>query len=631
MTRSLSRCFLTLLAVMTAGVLPASAQLALAPLPAPARLLAAPSSDAVQGELHGVVNDERGGPLSGAVVSALGETTVFAVSDRDGRFAFRALPAGAYLVRVHLQGYLPARGRVVQVVAGGRQATTIALLRRSSSSPETLEVLEAGVGASEAVAADDESEAEHGHDEVAWRMRHLKRSVLKDAQAAVAELDEDGSLMGESLTSLGRAFEGSARIASALFADLPLTGQVNLLTTASFHRPQDLFAMDAGVPRGVAYVSLAAPGPQGDWRVRGTITQGDVSSWILAAGYVRNASAAHRYEAGVSYATQRYLGGNTEALAAIREGGRNVGSMYAYDDWTVNPRVRFSYGGKYASYDYLEDRGLISPRVSVTVEPFADQHRVKLRATASHGEIAPGAEEFLPPSVGLWLPPERTFSHVTRGRFVPERVNHFEVAVERELQGDVVIGVRAFRQRVEDQLVTLFGAAVTEPSAAVGHYQVGSAGDFGAGGWGISVSRTVTDGVRASVDYTLVHSEWRRPSVDALALAQLTVPVLIPEDKRIHDVTASLESVVAATATRLFVLYRINNGFAHDVPPLASARFTVQVNQALPFLNFANAQWEMLGAVSNLFREEAIDASVYDELLVVSPPKRVLGGVTVRF
>ena len=31
------------------------------------------------------------------------------------------------------------------------------------------------------------------------------------------------------------------------------------------------------------------------------------------------------------------------------------------------------------------------------------------------------------------------------------------------------------------------------------------------------------------------------------------------------------------------------------------------------------------------FRELAGDSSVYDELLVVRPPKRVVGGVTVRF
>jgi hypothetical protein len=77
----------------------------------------------------------------------------------------------------------------------------------------------------------------------------------------------------------------------------------------------------------------------------------------------------------------------------------------------------------------------------------------------------------------------------------------------------------------------------------------------------------------------------------------------------------------------------VNTGVAavNDGSPVRNGRFNVQVRQALPFLNVMNANWEMLVAVSNLFRDEMIDASVYDELLVVQPPKRVLGGVTVRF
>jgi hypothetical protein len=39
----------------------------------------------------------------------------------------------------------------------------------------------------------------------------------------------------------------------------------------------------------------------------------------------------------------------------------------------------------------------------------------------------------------------------------------------------------------------------------------------------------------------------------------------------------------------------------------------------------------MLVAVRNVFHEDTLDASAYDELLVVRPPKRVVGGVTVRF
>ena len=49
-------------------------------------------------ELNGVVKDELGKPLSGAVVSALGSTSAFAISNEDGHFTFRNLPPGPYLM-----------------------------------------------------------------------------------------------------------------------------------------------------------------------------------------------------------------------------------------------------------------------------------------------------------------------------------------------------------------------------------------------------------------------------------------------------------------------------------------------------------------------------------------------------
>jgi hypothetical protein len=39
----------------------------------------------------------------------------------------------------------------------------------------------------------------------------------------------------------------------------------------------------------------------------------------------------------------------------------------------------------------------------------------------------------------------------------------------------------------------------------------------------------------------------------------------------------------------------------------------------------------MLVGVRNLFREAFTETSIYDELLVSRPPKRVVGGITVRF
>src|SRR5436309_7061625 len=70
------------------------------------------------GAIQGIVQDERGAPVAGAMVSALGATTAFEVSDRAGRFEMRTLSPGPYLVRAHLAGFVASRGQVVDVRPG---------------------------------------------------------------------------------------------------------------------------------------------------------------------------------------------------------------------------------------------------------------------------------------------------------------------------------------------------------------------------------------------------------------------------------------------------------------------------------------------------------------------------------
>jgi hypothetical protein len=607
---------------LTIPALPASAQVVRPQLIS--RTAAVPSA-----ELSGLVNDRNGRPLAGAVVSAVGSESAFAVSDAEGRFTLRTLPPGPYLVRAHLQGYLPARPRLMQIGTSLRGGFTITMVKRSEST-DAPAVVAAGVGPVETPTVEPETEGTHEHDELAWRLRHLRRSVLKNDGERVPGLDTtlpaDGPWYG-----LGRAVGESARLATSMLADLPLDGQFNLITTTSFDRPQDLFSPDAALPRSVAFVSLSSPMSNGEWRMRGAVTQGDLSSWTVAGSYARSLNATHAYQAGFSYGMQRYAGGNAEALSAITDGSRTVGVLYGYDAWTLTQALRLEFGGRYANYGYLEDQGLLSPRVGVEVKPFDDS--LKLRANVSHRETAPGAGEFIPPSIGVWLPPERTFSPVSRGQFRPERVDHLEVSAEREVLADLLVGVRAFRQRGQDQVVTLFGVAPVEGGVVgTGHYRVGSAGDFDATGWGMSVSRNVGEGTRASLDYSRAAAEWNSVSPDFWALAQMAGQSLRQSDI-VHDLTATIESLVPATSTRVFVLYKLNTAVATPGVEQASAggaRFDVQVNQALPF-SIAKSRWEALVAVKSMFHDEFDSGSIYDELLVVKAPTRVLGGVTVKF
>jgi hypothetical protein len=610
---------------LTIPALPVSAQFA-----RPQPQLVSRTASVATSDLTGVVHDRSGKPLVGAVVSAIGSASAFAVSDREGRFTFRTLPPGPYLVRAHLQGYLPARPRLMQIGTSARGDFTLTLVKRSEAA-DTPAVLAAGIGPIDDDAAEQpDNDATHEHDELSWRLRHLRRSVLKAEGERVPGLDTsfapDNPLFG-----LGRAVGESARLASSILADLPLDGQFNLITTTSFDRPQDLFSPDAALPRSIAFVSLSAPMATGEWRMRGAITQGDLSSWTVAGSYARALQATHAYQAGFSYGMQRYAGGNAEALSAMRDGSRTVGVLYGYDTWTVIPALKLEFGGRYANYGYLEDQGLLSPRAGIEVKPFDDP--LVLRASVAHRESAPGAEEFIPPAVGVWLPPERTFSWVSRrGDFRPERIDHIEVAAERQMVGDVVLGVRAFRQRGEDQTVTLFGATALDGAVSTGHYRVGSAGDFDAIGWGVRVSRDVAEGTRASLDYSRAGAEWNGRSPDFVALAHLASQVLRRSDV-VHDLTATIESLVPATSTRVFVLYKLNTAVAtpgFEQASAGGARFDVQVNQALPF-SVAKSRWEALVAVKNVFHDEFDSGSLYDELLVVRAPTRVLGGVTVKF
>ena len=60
----------------------------------------------VRGSITGVVSDDRGGPIAGALVSALGTVTVAkAITDATGYFAIDALPIGDYTLQAHLTGF----------------------------------------------------------------------------------------------------------------------------------------------------------------------------------------------------------------------------------------------------------------------------------------------------------------------------------------------------------------------------------------------------------------------------------------------------------------------------------------------------------------------------------------------
>ena len=621
-----------------------------APVREAAELRSSPPQASGATSIHGVVVDQTGAPLAHVRVRVLGPAMVVSVTDSQGAFRADALPHGQYLVRAYLSGYAVARSDRFELAAGTAPPVRLTMVREdlqakvkaSQTKPTeleagfgTIETSQAG-GAAEAqsqpeeASADRDADGGQNHSESIWRLRHLPRSPLKDktASSGLPGSSENQGFAPDPMGMLERAVGTSVRMATSLL-DLSLSGQVNLLTSGAFDRPDQLFSSNQ-FARNVAYVSLGSnAGDLGSWTVRGAMTQGDVSSWILAGFIVAPETNRHAYDMGISYSMQRYVGGNPAALAAITDGARNAAEIFGFDRWKMAPGVVVGYGARYSHYDYLTGGGWLSPRISATVTPI---DRLRMRVLASRRTVAPGAEEFVPTvSAGLWLPPERTFSPLlARDDFRMERSNHYEVAVERDIDRAIVVAFRAYRQDVDDQLVTFFhvrgGAA---RPADLGHYYVATAGDVQARGWTAGMSHRIGT-VHSTIEYTLTRATWT-PSGTADALTRATVSGGRLRMEDLSDVTTSVRAEIPQSATRLFVFYRVNSGFVRLDEVGNSARFDVQINQSLPFLNFNDAQWEMLLDVRNLFREPAADASVYDEVLVVHPPKRIVGGILVRF
>lgn len=561
--------------------------------------------------LYGTVTDDRGRGIVGALVSAAGEHTAVAVTDGTGRFVFSGLPAGPYLIRVHQRGYLQARTELVQASAGDTRVPPIRLAATGTS-----RLLTAGVAGGDAGPLPDPDGHDHG--DLSWRLRHLPRGALDEVSAGVRPERDERS-----------AFLEALRL--PLLPFVSLSGELNLLTATLLDTPQDLFANRAA-PNGVAYLTLASPAPGGEWRMRGALTQGDLSAWMAAGAYTRAASATHAYESGASFTRQRYDGGNAAALASIGDGGRVAGSLYVFDHWRIG-RATVSYGGRYDRYDFLPSRGLLSPRADVTLDAGGG---LRLRGAMSVTRRAPGAEEFsVPESFSLGLPPARTFSPVSSdGTFRTEGIRHYEAEVEQVLPGAVSLGARVFAQGVDDQMVAVFG--VDNPGGAasrMGHYFVGGAGDYTARGFGVSATREIGEHISGSVDYALSRAAWQNAGADRAALRPLAALALRGEREQLSELTTSVNAEIPMTATRVIVVYRISQAASVDdgAPGLTGRRFDVQIQQALPFLRFTNAEWAALLAIQNRVRDAQFQQSVYDELLALRAPTRLVGGLTVRF
>ena len=546
----------------------------------------------------GWVEDTRGTPVAGVVISLFGKGVdaagLVTLSDSGGRFFLPSLPAGSYTLRALAAGHLPAPARQVTVLPD-RDSTFTVSLTPLTVDPST---------ADPAVSASDEGADAAA--ELRWLLRHKRRSVLEDQGQTVAT---DGAVTADAATA--------AHLASWLTG---VDGSVEVM------------ANPAGVGMGSVPLGFQSPpesfsvlrlkgrmGAGGSWSLGGLVADSESTAWRTAAEFIIEPGGGHEIQAGSGYGTRLFqplVSGDSDG----RRDNRSVGAIFVQDRWQATENVAYMAGARFSYIGFLGDRNHFDPFASFEVKT---DDRSRVRGTVASHTVVPGGD-LLTLSV-MGSAPAMAFA-VIDGGLRAERATHYELAVDQTL-GRSTVSARAFYEDVDDQLVNAFGG----PGEA-DTLRIVNGGGVAARGMGLTVARSF-GAFSGSVSYTYGHS-WRREPAAVEEAGDLS-DFFAYSDADFHDFVTRVETFIDSTDTRVIAFYRLN----HLTPEVEGKKanavannwFDLQLRQGLPFLgSLTRADWEFLLAVRNLFYEPA-EGAVLDEVAVMNPPKRVLGGISVRF
>ncbi|HET7295200.1 MAG TPA: TonB-dependent receptor [Vicinamibacteria bacterium] len=542
------------------------------------------------GSLLGWVEDSRGAPVAGALVSLFAKGMrgggLVTFSDEAGRFALPSLPAGSYTVRAVGQGLKPAAARQVTVLPN--QESILAL-----SLPSLGEL-------------SDKESAERRR-ELTWLVRHKSRSVLEQ---------RGSQWLGEEQAETAAAGSPATSSASPPRA-ADLGGQVELVaattTSGGYAASSDFGAQGSGALRFEGRLS-------GDARftVGGVLAESEDTSWRMAAELVIGSEDDHELRAGAGYGTRlvRPLTGAEE----LAPDGRAVGALFIEDRAAFGESVIATAGLRQTYVGFVEDKNHLDPSLGFEVTPYEN---TRLRIAAEERTVVPGGD--LLTLSTLATAPAILYAAMP-SNLRAERIVRFEIGADRSFAGTLV-GVRAWDESIEDQLVNAFAGR-----GSLRQLHIFNAGATNARGLAVDLSRGFGRAVRGSLAYSFGRVSHELP----VAFVSGPSVASLPEGE-FHDLVGRFEAGFDPTDTRLVAFYRVNfmspdgEETAAAAGPLRTSRFDVQVSQGLPFLgDLTRADWELLVAVRNVFYEPA-EAGALDELAVVAPPTRVLGGISVRF
>ena len=579
----------------------------------------APAEQVGAPKLEGVISSERGEPLVGAIVSVFGANLatggLTTISDENGYFRISDLPPGLYTLRAYLSGFLPSPSSHIEVANEGELARPLSMKMEplaSSYQPAPPLALEPDP----ANGTEEPSDEERRIAELKWLLRHTKRNVLHQK--------------GREL-----AYE-TQQPAPDLLVVLPgaeIAGEFGVMAAGLQDGLHVFPGGGAGLDARLAFANLDIPaGSRSHWEVSAQLMESVMSSWAGSARFVMESVSGHEVTAGVSYGNHLYgdvgeFRPPEAGLSYHRNGERSMewfGSVFGSNRFNLGSAA-VEVGMAYHHYSYLDQASYAAPHLAVSWSPGNSGNTV-LRGLVDYRVHAPGSEnlDILARMVSAdFVAPAGDAQRGLRA----ERTIRSQVSVAQDLGEVGVVELLVFQETAANQIVKAYLEPLPGARVGPGHYLVSNLGDFRSRGVGLAVSKRFGS-VASSVGYRFGL---------ARALSSVTPGSFeLGRDEEIHDLTTSVETQIDRTRTRLLAVYRLirqPSFFPEGAKFGASlnSRFNVQLYQMLPFEGWNSAEFELMLAVRNLFYEDLENASFLDELAVINSPRRVLGGVSVRF
>jgi hypothetical protein len=438
-----------------------------------------PVPNGFYGGIVGLVSNSSGIPQMGATVQLFDElerAVSRALTDQSGGFLFKALPPGAYSLRVSLASFLPAWKRNILVQPGMRSLLSVNLAGALS----TIELVYSSPSASSIMS-----------DDWKWVLRAstATRPVLRFRQMANIPVPAAPRAPSAAAFSDTRAI---VKISAGDEGRISQLGNEPDLGTA-FALATSLFGVNQFQVSGNFAYSAASGLPAAGFRTsysRGA--PGDTSSPQVN---VTMRQVYMRPRAGTALLT-----GQEEAAPALR-----TMSAGFRDHMNLSEALRFEYGFSLESVSFLDTLNFFSPFGRLTYD-LEDGESIEFAFSSG----APPAELLSPPrdaanQMQRDLSALALFPRVSlrNGRAKVQRTGNLELAYRRTV-GSRTFSVAGYQETVRNAALTMVAPAGSVPSSEylpdlLSNSAVFNAGDYVSAGYMGSVTQSLLDNLNVTL------------------------------------------------------------------------------------------------------------------------------------